>query len=231
MRSNLSTATEDQYQHHLDGVLGCLFWITRASLKLNFEYGIHSLLVELSSIILFWQVDYFVDCHYSEVDDRMWVIGGTNAGTLGYFPVNHRGVGAIGSPEAILEGGHSAVVRAVLPVSCTHVRLTQNQGIFGWTGGEDGRLCCWLSDESSEANNSWISGSLVMKSERPNRKSRHHPYWKLGFNCVFPCSYGARLFLFDVIIVFIMFGQFDLKEEKQSKENSPSWEEKDPGVK
>ncbi|KAJ8620574.1 hypothetical protein MRB53_029103 [Persea americana] len=121
-------------------------------------------------------VDYFVDCHYSEVDDRMWVIGGTNAGTLGYFPVNHRGVGAIGSPEAILEGGHSAVVRAVLPVSCTHVRLTRKQGIFGWTGGEDGRLCCWLSDESSEANNSWISGSLVMKSERPNRKSRHHPY-------------------------------------------------------
>lgn len=121
-------------------------------------------------------VDYFVDCHYSEVDDRMWVIGGTNAGTLGYFPVNHRGVGAIGSPEAILEGGHSAVVRAVLPASSTHVCLTRNQGLFGWTGGEDGRLCCWLSDESSEANKSWISGSLVMKSERPNRKSRHHPY-------------------------------------------------------
>lgn len=134
------------------------------------------MLGELSSIVLFWQVDYFVDCYYSGVDDRMWVIGGTNAGTLGYFPVNYTGLGTIGSPEAILEGGHSGVVRTVLPVSSTHVRLAPIRGIFGWTGGEDGRLCCWLSDESSEVSNSWISSALVMKSEKPNRKSRHHPY-------------------------------------------------------
>ncbi|RZC51964.1 hypothetical protein C5167_020389 [Papaver somniferum] len=120
-------------------------------------------------------VDYFVDCLYSEPNDRLWVIGGTNAGTLGYFPVNYKGASAIQSPEAILEGGHSGIVRSVLPASSIRGRPSQ-RGIFGWTGGEDGRLCCWLSDESSETNKqSWISSALVMKPSK-TRKKRHHPY-------------------------------------------------------
>nr|DAD38067.1 TPA_asm: hypothetical protein HUJ06_008708 [Nelumbo nucifera] len=52
-------------------------------------------------------VDYFVDCQYSEANDRLWVIGGTNTGTLGYFPINYKGMGEIGPPEATLEGGHT----------------------------------------------------------------------------------------------------------------------------
>ena len=109
-------------------------------------------------------------------DDRQWVIGGTNAGTLGYFPVNYKGTASIGSPEAILHGGHTGVVRSVLPMRSTLGGTTQSRGIFGWTGGEDGRLCCWLSDESSDINRSWISSSLVVKSPKPSRKSRHNPY-------------------------------------------------------
>ncbi|OVA14885.1 WD40 repeat [Macleaya cordata] len=120
-------------------------------------------------------VDYFVDCHYSAADDRLWVIGGTNAGTLGYFPVNYKGANAIGSPEAVLEGGHSGIVRSVLPMSSIRGGPSQGRGIFGWTGGEDGRLCCWLSDEFSETKRSWISSALVMKSPK-TRNKRHHPY-------------------------------------------------------
>ncbi|KAK3041497.1 hypothetical protein RJ639_000474 [Escallonia herrerae] len=119
-------------------------------------------------------VDYFVDCHYSVEDDRLWAIGGTNAGTLGYFPVNYKGIKAISSPEAVLHGGHTGVIRSVLPMSNTKGR--PSQGIFGWTGGEDGRLCCWLSDESCESNRSWISSTLVMKSPHSHRKSRRQPY-------------------------------------------------------
>ncbi|KAG5567722.1 hypothetical protein RHGRI_003049 [Rhododendron griersonianum] len=122
-------------------------------------------------------IDYFVDCHYSGQDDRLWVIGGTSAGTLGYFPVNYKGKGAIGPPEAVLHGGHTGIVRSVLPLSGMRGAPTHTQGgIFGWTGGEDGRLCCWMPDESSDANRSWISSKLVMKSPKPRRKSRHHPY-------------------------------------------------------
>ncbi|XP_068663228.1 WD repeat-containing protein GTS1 [Aristolochia californica] len=126
-------------------------------------------------------VDYFVDCFYSGVDDRLWVIGGTNAGSLGYFPVNYKGMGTIGPPEAVLEDGHAGVVRTVLPASSAHILPTRNQGIFSWTGGEDGRLCCWLSDvSSSESNRSWISSALVMKTlKNQNRRIRHHPYGKV----------------------------------------------------
>ncbi|KAL6643452.1 hypothetical protein ACP70R_018218 [Stipagrostis hirtigluma subsp. patula] len=121
------------------------------------------------------QVDYFVDCHYSMPDDRLWLIGGTTAGTLGYFPVRSDPAGAIGSAEAILEGGHTGVVRTVFPAAGTHQSLGQNRGIFGWTGGEDGRLCCWRSDETAEMNKSWISSSLVLKLQK-RTKSRHQPY-------------------------------------------------------
>ena len=126
--------------------------------------------------IVFVQVNYFVDCHYSGDDQRLWVIGGTNAGTLGYFPVNYQGMGAIGPPEAVLEGGHTGVVRSVLPMSSKQIGTAQSQGIFGWTGGEDGRLCCWFSDGSPETNRSWISSEFVMKSPRTCKKNRHLPY-------------------------------------------------------
>ncbi|KAL1542644.1 Protein gts1 [Salvia divinorum] len=117
------------------------------------------------------QVDYFVDCHYSPEEDRLWVIGGTNAGTFGYFPVNFGSTKTIGSAEAVFQGGHTGIVRSVLPVSSVPGR-TNSQGIFGWTGGEDGRMCCWLSDESPETNHSWVSSTLVEKSHKIHRK-RH----------------------------------------------------------
>ncbi|KAJ6811659.1 WD repeat-containing protein 89-like protein isoform X1 [Iris pallida] len=122
-------------------------------------------------------VDYFVDCCGSGANDRLWVIGGTGSGTLGYFPVDYNSAtGAIGSPEAILEGGHAGVVRTVLPVSNISGSDAESRGIFGWTGGEDGRLCCWSSDNSLQANRSMITSTLVVKPPRTRGKKRHHPY-------------------------------------------------------
>lgn len=117
-------------------------------------------------------VDYFVDCHYSVEEDRFWVIGGTNGGSLGYFPVSYKETRAIGPPEAVLCGGHEGIIRGVL--SGVPGETMDNHGIFGWTGGEDGRLCCWLSDGSGTSQ-SWIS-TLALKSENTRRKSRHSPY-------------------------------------------------------
>lgn len=122
------------------------------------------------------QVDYFVDCHSSMEGDGLWVVGGTNAGTLGYFPVKYNGGRAILAPEAVLQGGHTGIIRSILPVSSIKAAPTQSQGTFGWTGGEDGRLCCWLSDESCDINRSWISSTLVMKSPKSRRKRRLQPY-------------------------------------------------------
>ncbi|XP_006359385.1 WD repeat-containing protein 89 homolog isoform X1 [Solanum tuberosum] len=118
------------------------------------------------------QVDYFVDCHYSVEEDRFWVIGGTNGGSLGYFPVTYKETRAIGPPEAVLCGGHEGIIRSVL--SGVPGQTMDNHGIFGWTGGEDGRLCCWLSDGSATSQ-SWIS-TLALKSDKTRRKGRHSPY-------------------------------------------------------
>lgn len=112
-------------------------------------------------------IDYFVDCH-SSGGENLWVIGGTSAGTLGYFPINLKGKGAIGPVEAILQGGHTGIVRSLLPVS-------RGKGVFGWTGGEDGRLCCWSSEES-RGDRSWVSSDLVIKPLKGCRKSRYGPY-------------------------------------------------------
>jgi len=136
------------------------------------KYFVTTSLSQQTDLYFILQVDYFVDCHYSREAEKLWLIGGTNAGTLGFFPVNYSETTTIGGAEAILEGGHTDVVRSVLPMSRVH-----SSGIFGWTGGEDGRLCCWLSDDDSpQKNQSWISSSLVMKPERTCKKNRHHPY-------------------------------------------------------
>lgn len=116
------------------------------------------------------------------MDERLWVIGGTNGGSLGYFPVGYaEGMRSILSPEAVLHGGHGGVVRSVLPSPTmrsvmNNENQNQTQGIFGWTGGEDGRLCCWLSDNSSDINQSWISTSLVEKHPKNRKIKRHQPY-------------------------------------------------------
>ncbi|GMH02662.1 hypothetical protein Nepgr_004501 [Nepenthes gracilis] len=120
-------------------------------------------------------VDYFVDCHCSNGDNRLWVVGGTNLGTIGYFPVNYSDK-VIGSPEAILRGGHTGVVRSVLPSSNILGGHPQNHGIFGWTGGEDGRLCCWWSDEISDLSRAWMSSALAVRLPRTHRNTRYQPY-------------------------------------------------------
>ncbi|KAL9235770.1 hypothetical protein vseg_010506 [Gypsophila vaccaria] len=119
-------------------------------------------------------IDYFIDCHSSSEDDRLWIIGATNAGTIGYFPVNYK-ERTIGSAEAILEDGHVGVVRSVLPKSGFPGQSLSN-GIFGWSGGEDGRLCCWLSDETCDVNRAWISSTLALKPTKSRKKIRHQPY-------------------------------------------------------
>uniref|UniRef100_A0A453Q982 Uncharacterized protein n=1 Tax=Aegilops tauschii subsp. strangulata TaxID=200361 RepID=A0A453Q982_AEGTS len=53
--------------------------------------------------------------------------------------------------------------------------LGKNKGIFGWTGGEDGRLCCWRSDDVVQTKKSWISSTLVSRVDKKT-KIRHQPY-------------------------------------------------------
>jgi hypothetical protein len=76
---------------------------------------------------VFLQVDYFVDCYYSSTERRLWLIGGTSSGTLGYFPITQKCKSpAIGAVEAILESGHTGVVRSILPATADQTSRCEN---------------------------------------------------------------------------------------------------------
>ncbi|KAH0908078.1 hypothetical protein HID58_031399 [Brassica napus] len=114
---------------------------------------------------------------------------GTSVGKIGFLGDSYQKLwclthietlspaGSIGPAEAILGGGHVDVVRSVLQMPSEY---GGSAGLFGWTGGEDGRLCCWTSEENSAAGNSnnrsWTSSELVVKPSRNRQKNRHSPY-------------------------------------------------------
>jgi WD repeat-containing protein 89 len=51
-------------------------------------------------------------------EGQLWLIGATGSGTLGCFPITQKcNAPAIGTVEAILEGGHAGVVRSILPAT------------------------------------------------------------------------------------------------------------------
>lgn len=61
-------------------------------------------------------VDYLVGCHYSPASDRLWVLGGSNAGALGVFPASlAAGACSFGAADAVLAGGHEDVSARRLP--------------------------------------------------------------------------------------------------------------------
>ncbi|KAI5074676.1 hypothetical protein GOP47_0010637 [Adiantum capillus-veneris] len=129
-------------------------------------------------------VDYLVDCHYSHGAERLWLIAGNNSGSLGYFPLSYsdnqanasNNTGMIGPVSAVLDGGHTSVVRSVWSPSHCKDNLTGYGGMFCWTGGEDGRLCSWSEgDSDDERSNAWASKALVMKTSS-RKKLRKSPY-------------------------------------------------------
>lgn len=125
-------------------------------------------------------VDYLVHCHYSLGAERLWLIAGNNAGSVGYFPVSYgdsqanasNNTGIIGPVSAVLDGGHTGVVRSVWS---PHNNSIEPGGLFCWTGAEDGRLCSWSEgDIDLERSHAWASKVLVMRSSR--KKLRTKPY-------------------------------------------------------
>eukprot|EP00850_Spirogloea_muscicola_P010233 SM000059S18710 [mRNA] locus=s59:523021:525824:- [translate_table: standard] len=122
-------------------------------------------------------VDYLVCCEFSESLDSLNVIAGTQDGDVGYFPVTPAMPGrgdsgpvscaALAPAAAVLQGGHAATVRAVVPAS--------GRSLACWTGGEDGRLCGWAADSKGKpAAPPPPRRRAVMHEDR--QKGRHSPY-------------------------------------------------------
>ena len=126
-------------------------------------------------------MEYLIQCHYSAASDNLWLVAGTQEGTVGYFPLHSPAqsngtpsVGTVGPASAVLKGGHTGVVRSVWS---PHEIGTQNlQGIFCWTGGEDGRLCSWTEDNNVlDRSLAWVSSGMVSR-KASKTKQRRGPY-------------------------------------------------------
>lgn len=128
-------------------------------------------------------MEYLIRCYYISTFDTLWLIAGTQEGTVGYFPLHiptqntgTRSAGVVGPASAVLEGGHTGVVRSLWSPDVVTNSGTALEDLFCWTGGEDGRLCSWTEDSSAhERSTAWVSSGLVAK-KGGRHKQRHSPY-------------------------------------------------------
>jgi WD40 repeat protein len=87
--------------------------------------------------------DYLIQCEYDPSNDELAVIAGNNTGTAALFPIVQPPHGATDvnlefrPAVAVLQGGHSDVVRSLSWVNGT--------GPLWVSGGEDARVCVWSS--------------------------------------------------------------------------------------
>jgi len=100
---------------------------------------------------LFEEVDYLAGCHWDAATAQLLLIAGTNAGTVGFFPVNEAAAlagalagqppaAALQPPPVVLRGCHTdAVVRSV---RCFGAEGSSG-GLLCVTGGEDSKLGLW----------------------------------------------------------------------------------------
>ncbi|CAM6091509.1 unnamed protein product [Calypogeia fissa] len=124
-------------------------------------------------------VSYLINCHSTPGTESLWLAAGNNDGTIGYFPItstksgnrSEPSPGVFGDVSAVLEGGHEGVVRSIW----LNQSLGLEQPLFCWTGGEDGRLCSWSQNGSTQPGRAWFSSNLVMRKHNSSKK-RPSPY-------------------------------------------------------
>ena len=115
------------------------------------------------------RVDYLIGCYASPGAEAVYVAAGTQAGTVGVFPlVSSDGLGA---PVAVLEGGHKDIVRAMA--------WSPGAAQGPVTGAEDSRVCVWgapgdATDGRAGRGGTAAGGKASLGATRGER--RHSPY-------------------------------------------------------
>eukprot|EP00899_Mesostigma_viride_P005384 jgi/Mesvir1/14847/Mv26258-RA.1 len=61
------------------------------------------------------KVDYLISCEWGQQANRLWLVGGTQEGSVAFFPAGYTAAGvSMGEPDVVLEGAHKSVVRSLL---------------------------------------------------------------------------------------------------------------------
>ncbi|GBG80647.1 hypothetical protein CBR_g31107 [Chara braunii] len=141
-------------------------------------------------------VDYCVRCEYNAGSGLLSLIGGTQNGTAGIFPIQvippppecpgMPGRGAFERCSHILSGGHMGIVRSFVSqrgasaggssLYCSGFTAGGDPShLVGWTGGEDSRICAWSYVPVPRGN--CVGGPISRKlSNSPNHDQRTQPY-------------------------------------------------------
>lgn len=120
-------------------------------------------------------LDYLVRCEWDAAEQRLWLLAGTQEGTVCAFPLDAPpGPAAadaplrLGPPGLLLAGGHNDVVRAV------EWRPERGAARGALTGGEDSRLCAWAMPAAEEAPPATAHGAA--RRSPSSDSARFSPY-------------------------------------------------------
>lgn len=113
-----------------------------------------------------YTIDYIIDCVYHETSQRLFLVGGTNSGTVNLFHVNLETL----EPVQSLSCGHSEVVRCL-------IQNEKKDALF--SGAEDGMICGWVALKSrSDGIEPKKGKSKASAKDKANRSAKAKPYTK-----------------------------------------------------
>jgi len=107
------------------------------------------------------RVDYFVDCVYHPLSQRLFVLGGTSSGNLEVLHVNKEVV----TPALSLHGGHHESIRGL------HWDTTGGSIV---SGGEDSLLSLWTPAPPALSHGG--SGKFLSHAHLGDARQRTAPY-------------------------------------------------------
>ncbi|CAI7779162.1 unnamed protein product [Closterium sp. NIES-54] len=113
-----------------------------------------------------------VDTHNDDDNDDAMMTEHPHGSSMSMPP----GSCQVSSPDMLLSGAHSGVVRDVvrLALPAPHASVSGGMAVAFWTGGEDGCLCQWEGIEGQEEG---VEGEGVKGSKRKGKgKDRFKPY-------------------------------------------------------
>ena len=113
-----------------------------------------------------FHIDYLVDCYYDNINDTLKMIAGKYDGSGIITKVEPSAL----SVESTLLSGHSAQIR------CSNVSLlpSSTSNIIA-TGGEDSKICTWITSSVINTDNTSSSTKKAHK-HNPSKDRRSKPY-------------------------------------------------------
>ncbi|KAI9591687.1 WD40-repeat-containing domain protein [Syncephalis fuscata] len=106
-------------------------------------------------------IDYAINCQYDASSQRLFMLSGSNEGAL---HIHHVNLNELQHCTSFMSGGHSEIIRG---------SYWQPKSNYLVSGGEDGKLCSWSSNNT--ANNSNIDTTTAHRTAMRSNGQHKQP--------------------------------------------------------